>query len=418
MKKILPILFAILIVLGLSPEQLNAQSWEDFETVFQQLNEQEQGNFLEQLEELQNNLDYGSFELNSIVDSLNNGLDVFDPLSPISSMFDAWDAGRDSLELILSSENISDFDSLAAIQQYDLVNEIWEINLDSLNTVIQEQTEGTGISEGALDEAVLQFEVFEGLWTQSFNQLLESLEGTIEGTEPVGLGDFDELFDELFSSMLDLELAFGIENSRVRFYSDKYEAQAMSIRVGSVPRFQEDFEARWHVRASYFSADEITLTENNYLNDGINALEYSGNFSIMYNPIIGRFGDTGLFRLYSSAGMEVKTYVPSHYDPEREETFSRVGKATGWGPQIGGGFAIVFGNFSIYSYATTALGIVHCPGDINYRFRSTEARTGVRYGDSVNISYYQSIGNWADGNNKNLEYGGVSVGLILSELAN
>ena len=413
MKKILHMLSAIFLVVGFSTEQLNAQSWADFETVFQQLNEEEQGNFLEQLEELQESWDYGSIELNSIVDSLNGGLDVFDATAPIDSMLEAWGAGRDSLEVILSSENISELDSLAAIEQWDQINGVWNLNLDSLNAIIEHETEGPILSEGTLDEAVIRFEVFEGLWTQSFNNLVESLTGELEGTEPVGLGDFDELFDELFSSMFDLELAFAIESADVAFYNDKYGTQAMSVRVGSVPRFEEDFEARWHVRASYFSADELTLLENNYLESGISALEYSGNFSIMYNPIIGSIGGTGRIRLYSSVGMEVRSYVPSHFDEARVETYSRVGKTTGWGPQIGAGFAIVLGDMSIYSYATTALGDVY---NSTYQFRSSEARAGIRYGDAVNIAYYQSVGNWAISKNKNLEYGGVSVGLILSEL--
>jgi len=415
MKNLYSLLVSVLLI-AMLPFQSHAQLWSELDIIFQQLNPEEQEIFLNQLENLEQSWDFGSVELNSIVDSLNAGLDVLDPTAPIDSMLNAWDAGSDSLSIMIGNSNLDIIDSLAIMEEYNEVNEIWELNLDSLGNVLDEYSHGTEYPEGWLDDAVLRFEVFEGLWTQTFNELQESLIEGLDNTEPVGLDSMPEFLDTLFSSMFDFELAYGQQTASVNFWGERYEVQAMQIRVGSVPRFDNALEARWHVQASYFSNSDLTLDETSSLQNGLNALRYDGNFSLMFNPVIGSIGQNGRIRLYSSLGMEVGTYVPPHVDLSRSETFDRVGKTTGWGPQVGAGFVITTGNIHIYSYGTYAQGRVYNSPD--YRYISTGARAGIRYGDIVNVSYQFTRSTWAPNDGKLFDGYSVSIGLILSELMN
>ncbi|MCG8332852.1 MAG: hypothetical protein MI974_34515 [Chitinophagales bacterium] len=407
---------AVIALMAVLPHFASAQFWSELGPIFEQLNEEEQNNFLEQLDNLQDSWGVGNVELNSIVDSLNNDLTIFDPTAPIDSMLEAWDAGRDSLSSILGNSELSSLDSLAVMQEYDGINAIWELNLDSLNTILEQYQDGSEYNAGWLDEAVIRFEVFSGLWTQTFEQLEKSLLEGLDSTEPVGLGNMPSFMDTLFSSMFDLEIAFGQLGADIRFYNEAYNAQAMEFRVGSVPRFDDVFEARWHVQASYFTATEEVLHEVSSLPEGLNALQYQGNFSVMYNPVIGSIGHNGRMHLYSSLGMEVGTYVPAHVDNSRTETLERIGKTTGYGPQIGAGFVINTGDIAIYSYGTYAQGSVsNSPG---YQYRATGARAGIRYGNVAHVSYQYTKSHWANSKNKYLEGNSVTVGIILSELMN
>ncbi len=382
MKQIYSMVIAAL-CLALSAGTAEAQ-WSDLAPVFEQLDSTERANFLENLDALQESWHYGSIELGSIVDSLANGLSVYDPTAPVDSMLMAWSANRNDLLAMLDSSNLDMPDSLALIMEYDRVNDIWNMNLDSLNAVLELYSDSTVFSPGLADEAVQRFEVFEGLWTQSFNQLQESLKHGFNLTEPEGINELQEVVDTLFSSMFDLELAYGQEFVDARYYGEAYSVVASAIRLGSVPQFDRPWEARWHVKGSFFFADEEFAEETSSFIEGLNGLLCDGQFALMYNPMITCTNGI-TFRLYSSLGMEVSTYVPAHVTPGLEETRDNVGNTTGYGPQMAAGMIVNVGSTTLYTFGTLAQGDVFNSPDYEFRARSVNA--GLRIGNAVNILY-------------------------------
>lgn len=391
-----------------------AQIWEGFEPVFEQLDPTERTNFAEELENLMESWHYGSVELNGIVDSLNNGLSIYDPTMPIDEMMDAWTTSRTNLVGLLDDSNLEIPDSLAVIQEFDRVNDIWDMNLDSLNAVLELYDGETAFSPGLAEEAVQRFEVFEGLWTQIFQDLVESVEYGLDLTNPQGIGNLEEVANTLFGSAFSLELAYGQQFADARYYEEKYSAVANVIRLASVPRFDQDWEARWSIMGSFFNVDEDLRAEVSSLQAGFNGLWGNAQFALMYNPEISRSRGMTI-RLYSSLGMEASTYVPPHvrdYDPRSRDN---VGNTTGYGPQIGAGAIITAGPASLYTYGTLATGDV--VKGFDYRFRSRTANAGIRYGDAVNVLYSYGNAWWAPNLNKFIEYHQITVGIILTELS-
>lgn len=403
-----------LFCLTISFNTAQAQIWSGFEPVFEQLDSTERANFADELDNLLDSWHYGSVELNSIVDSLFNGMSIYDPTAPVDSMLTAWTNNRNNLVDLLDGSGLEMLDSLALIDEFDRINEIWYVNLDSLNAVLELYGDSTAFSPGLAQEAVRRFEVFEGLWTQIFRDLQESVENGLDLTDPNGIGNFPELLDTLLGSSFDLELAYGQEFADVRYYDETYSVTANMIRLGSVPRFDRNWEARWSIKGSFFNADAEILAEASSLVEGFNGLLCNAQFALMYNPTISRSRRGVTIRLYSSLGMEASTYVPPHvrdYDPR---SLDNVGNTTGYGPQIGAGAVISVGQASLYTYGTLSTGDV--VQGFDYRFRGRTANAGIRYGNAVNVLYSYGNAQWAPNRNKFIEYHQISVGVILAEL--
>jgi hypothetical protein len=253
----------------------------------------------------------------------------------------------------------------------------------------------------------------------------------ISETPPQDIETIDGLLDAtLFSSIYDFEIAYGQEFSDINFYKESYSARSSLLRVASVPKLNQLFEARWAIESSFFNAPE-NLADNPLLHsdpavsnsdivnlgEGLNPFIVNANFAITYLPAFGSIGNGGRFRLYSSIGMELSSYIPSH----RTETVSfrvdhtnRVGKTTGYGPQIGAGFVVNYANYSFYSYGTVATGIVHLSSEYRYNARSINA--GIRFGDTLNVRYTLGEASWAPNLDKSVHFSRFTVGIILDEL--
>lgn len=400
----------------LLPLSTNAQEWGDLGAIIGQLDSTEQINFLEELDNLQDSWHYGSVELGSIVDSLANGLPIYDPTAPVDSMLDAWANNREEILMILDTANLNMMDSLLIINEYDEINEIWDLNLDSLNSALELINDSLLFSPGLIEEAVVRFEVFEGLWNQIFDELEDELLDDIDLSDPQGLGsNIMEVFDTLFSeSMFDLELAYGQEFADVRFYDENYTVTANVIRLASVPRFDTDFETSWYLKGSYFIADDMNTLDAPSIQQGFNGFLCDGGFSVMYNPMISCTNGV-TFRLLSSLGMELSTYVPSHIRTGFE---GNVGKTTGYGPRMGAGMIVTVGSNAFYTFGTLSQGDIVNGIDDTYRYHSRTVNAGLRVGDAINVLYTTGVGIWAPNNNKRVDYHRVTLGLILDELTN
>ena len=402
-----------LFCLTISFNRAQAQIWSEFAPIFEQLDDTERVNFAEELQNLMDSWHYGSVELNSIVDSLFNGQSIYDPGAPIDSMLTAWMNNRAELVSILDGSGVSIMDSLAVLGEFDRVNDIWDMNLDSLNEVLELYSDSTAFSPGLAQEAVRRFEVFQGLWTQIFSDLQESVQAGFDTTNPQGIGNLGETLDTLFSDIFDLEIAYGQEFADIRYYDESYSVTANVIRLASVPHFDRDWEAQWYIKGSFFNATDDILDNGVNLQPGFNGLLCDGGFSLLYNPMISCTRGVTI-RLYSSLGMAFSTYVPAHVRDFDPRTQDNVGKTTGYGPQMGAGAIINVGPATLYTYGTLATGDVVNGND--YRFNARSANAGIRYGDEVNILYSYGKTRWAPNNNKMVDYHRVTVGIILSAL--
>lgn len=403
----------------LSLSTAKAQIWADLTPFFEQLDSDSRNDFSNNLDELIETFDYNSIQLGGVIDSLLNGLDVLD-MGSIDSMLLAWGNNRDDLILTLGNGDFNMLDSLFIISEYDRVNELWYLNLDSLNQLLNDFRDTTTTFDPNLAaETGDRFEVFEGLWTQIFGDLQAMVEGGFDATDPNGFGNFGSALDTLFSSMFDLELAFGQEFASARFYSETYGVTTSVIRLGSVPRFNTDWEARWHLQGSFFNNNEEIMAETNTIKDGFNNFLCNGEFAIMYNPLISQAPGKE-FRLYSSLGMEMGTYAPAHVQPGNPSTEPRVGNTTGFGPQMGAGMILSMGDISFYTFGTFAIGSVVDENSFrannNYRFNSRSVNAGLRYGNVVNILYTYGAGDWAPNQAKSVEFNRVTIGIILDAL--
>ncbi|MEN0006875.1 MAG: hypothetical protein AAF798_22165 [Bacteroidota bacterium] len=408
----------LFILLGLlvtfSPRELTAQTGVDLSMIFEQLDSTQRSNFMEDLELLNNEIDFDDFEFEGVTDSLFQFFDMAN--LDVDSLLDAWGAGRDTLTVLLDSNGSFDVDdSLGVIGQYDLFNDIWINNLDSfgnLLTIFEDSIslDGTGEGDDRFDGSL------QGLSGQGQNILEEVYDAAFDNTDAEGVGDADGLLGTLFSSAFDIELAFGAEWSNILYYGEKISPQATVFRVGSVPSYQAVLETRWHVQASFDRDLSNTMVNEGEINsEAFRPLLWGGEFSILFNPQVGflQGSNTGI-RLYSSLGMELQTNVPEYISSARPGSEVNVGKSTGFGPQVGAGFILNTPAYQIYTYGTFATGAVQVsPG---YRYNSMAVNAGVRYGDVANFLYTFGETDWAQEDNKNAVYHRFTIGLLINHL--
>lgn len=312
-----------------------------------------------------------------------------------------------------AGSGLSMLDSLAVMDEFDRINQIWDSNLDGLNTALEEYDGSASFAPGPAEDAVEEFEESEGEWEDNFEYLENTFWHDLNNTGPRGPGNAEETLDVFFGSMFDFELAFGKEFADARYYDESYSVAASVIRLASVPSFSFDWEARWSITCSFFDVDE-QFGDSGSLLDGFNGLMGNAQFALMYNPLIGSTPD-GVIRLYSSLGIEAATYVPPHVRPYQPSSLDNVGNTTGYGPQIGAGAIIKVGPASLYAYGTLSAGDV--AEGYSYRFRHQAVNAGIRYGDLVNVLYTYGSARWAPHQHKYLEYHRVTIGIILDELS-
>lgn len=392
-----------------------AQPWGQLFPVLEQADTTVRDSFLQQLNRLSEQPNVNQIHWPSVIDSLlstNLSGDTFG--SPVDSFNLEWEAGRDSLTNWLANAGIGALDSLQLIGQYDTVNNIWSTTVSDFNEALETYDDNLVFSSPNLEEGDNRYDIFDGLRTQSAATLERTVRNALAASEGNGVGNIEELLNTLFSSFFDLELAYGIENMDITYYHIPYSAAAHTIRVGSMPQLNRTWEARWHVQAGVTKRETTTVSEVTQPETARNPLRYSGNFSFLFNPSLGRLRAGGIFRLYTSLGMNVDTYVPAHQDVRPEKTSNNVGNTTGYGPQLGTGFIVNTHAVTFYTYATKTLGTV--ASSPNYQYNAQAIHAGLKLGNTMNVLYTIGKADWAPNGAKSISYNRLTLGLRLASL--
>jgi hypothetical protein len=254
-----------------------------------------------------------------------------------------------------------------------------------------------------------------------------------------GGGDLGSVIDQLFSGFNFplLEMAFGMQDGNFRYYSDNYTANARLFRIGSVLGFDKTvvpntcmgifglypMEASWHVEGSWVKGpvpSGLRGTENAGQGnpDKINPLLLNGDFNIIITPYFIQHPAPLAFRIFTSFGMEFGTYAPAHNDYPHVPALVTPNKGftTGFGPQIGLGFAFTKGPLVMYSHNTFAHGSVYCgPDEIHpdYKYNNLRFEAGIRYGEVLNIRYTRGSASWHPNQQRRAGYNQFTIGLVI-----
>lgn len=410
-----------------APIALKAQEWGNLGPLLELFTQDEENNFNNELEGLSDSLLFdrfdglrlSDFDLGFAQDSLfyyinNGGIDQTDSLSQF------WLLNQNDLDSLLATGQFSPDDSTSISESFFGINETWYTDYDSLNIIIGSYSDTlTNVDSIGITDGNIRWEQFSGPWHQSYRLLENSIwQDLIDGTSNQGIDSIGEVLDTtLFNSLFDFEIAYGQEWSQVNFYGEQYQTRASMIRVANVPKLRQNFESRWALEGSFFANTEDLYGENNAnLVEGLNPFICNGNFAIMYLPKFGSIGSHGEFRLYTSIGMDLGTYIPAHADTASPLLADRVGKTTGYGPQIGAGFVINYSNLSFYSYGTVAHGDIVEENNLGYRYNASTINAGIRFGDTVNVRYTLGESSWAPMGGKTASFSRFTVGIILDRL--
>lgn len=337
-------------------------------------------------------------------------------------------AGYDLLNELIPNLGLSQVDEDTLLGEAQNVFNIFNNNTDSLGNILN--TNGSDLSFDSSNWSLVILG-FDGMADQQFGVLQDSMGMSVDLSNPSGIHNLKDLIGSLFDATMfpDLELAFGTQVLDLNYWELPYSREARLIRLGSVPRFQKlmdgrpdgilrlPIEPRWHVEASWTNTREPTLADpaGKSGNREFTPLLLDGDFAMMAIPVVGRWGNT-VFRMITSVGMEFGTYAPSHSSYAPPFTLPNRGFATGFGPQMGAGFAMVTGDLIIYSYGTMAHGDMFRT-ERGYKFNSKYWNAGIRYGNIVNVRYRMGEISWQPLGNRTAKLRHeLTVGIILSEL--
>ena len=403
----------IFLVSGIALPNLNAQSWNQFGSFTNFFNNTQTSFFNYELDGVQNDFDLEAMDLSEAIDGLNQQIET-NPLEGGAGSFDVfWNTDN---AFIIDGGEFNGDNSDAASNQNDNVNNVWNAELDNLNNGINGyQDELNGVNLNVFNQGEAQAANAHGDTELAMTNMNGRTERFLKYHRHQSTDDIDEVFiRSLFSSALDLELAYGIEFSDTYFWGDFYSARANLIRVASVPTFRNNFETSWAFETSFMNGNESVEQETNLtLNAGLNTLMYHGEFSFLFLPQLGTIGG-GEFRLYTSIGFDLSSYAPSHVNSRFN---NRVGMTTGYGAQVGAGFVVNLQAVSIYSYGTLTRGDVEVSATHDgYDYNAATVNAGIRIGNAMNIRYTLGQNSWAFDGQKERNFNRFTVGLLLDSL--
>ena len=406
--------------------QINAQETGLFGSLFSQMDSLERDEFLSNLDSLlsgnftddDGNLIIGSLgdSLTStgVVDSLNIMMGDTNQIANLDSLMNQWSEGHDSLTTLFASDGLDSLSRDTLLGQFDFTNGVWNTNVDSLGGIFTDYQDSLNLGNGISTD---------GLPSPGIGNIFNDLNGSLDSTATTGLGGFEDVINDLFSSALftNLEIAYGRKEANVEYYGQTYQTgleATQLVRVGSVPSFDKLWESRWHAMASWTPEEFLTgggdPTLTNINKDGFAPFVLEFEFASMYNPGFS-FGSTAGARVITSLGMEFATYAPAHIDASKPHSLDNVGYTTGFGPQIGTGFATRFGKLTSYATGTFALGRVN--GADAYAYRSMKFEAGTRFGDAINVRYSVGQQDWAlDANKRVNTRQQFTIGLLTDSL--
>lgn len=414
----------LLVAVGFSPLQAQV---EQLSSVLGLLSDEAEQTFIDQLNDLNDSLFTDRFDglrftdidLGGAQDSLFSHINA-GSMPEADSLNAFWNFNQGELDGFLQGGTLNPEDSASLSGIFFDLNGSWYENNDSLNSVLNGfPSFDPGTISGETGDGEIRWEQYQGPWVQSYRELLNNqFLPTLEEAENGGLNNLEEVANNsLFSSLFDIELAYGQEWSQVRFYRERYQTRSNAVRIASVPTYRQTLEMRWGLNASFFDNNQSASIDGTAsLTEGLNPLLYSGNFALMYLPQFGSIGQQASFHLYTSVGMDLGTYVPAHVSNHSPMANNRVGKTTGFGPQIGAGFVVNYSELSFYSYGTIASGSVVNDMELDYNYDSATVNAGIRYGDAVNFLFTTGTSSWAPNGSKSTTFTRFTVGVILDRL--
>ncbi len=430
MKSFFTIL-ALAICLSTNSYRANAQV-DLLSDLFGQLDSGTHGFFFNNLDSLNENWTPNQQGYDDVFNQLNNNLlDSIPPGNFDSSYLNGLGSGLDSLIAHLPGFNLPGPDEDTLLGELDWIGDILGNNFDSLGGLFGEYHDSLSFDSMNWDVTIIGF---DSLNNESYLFLEDSANIAGSLSDPNGPGNFANILDQLFDVNLfpDLELAFGTQSADLKFYDDRYSANAKVARIGSVPRFDQDVlncnghapifpvEARWHVEVSWMdgNARPTGADASGSGTDegkGFNPLLFYGDYALMATPRIGKLGNTS-FRLITSLGTEFGTYAPAHRDYAPPFTSHNKGYMTGLGAQAGAGFAFTTGSLTVYNIATFAEGqALRCA--MPYPYTSRRYEVGMRYGNIVNVRYSTGYTSWQPDENRTANVKNqFTLGIILAEL--
>lgn len=405
--------FIFLFLLGIALPSLNAQGWGQMSSLTNFFNNHGSSFFDSQLNSSQNDFTFDTSDLDGAVDGLNDQI-ANNPLDNADSFDEFWNSDNSFIDAANGFNGMGSGDSTSIDNQYGDINDIWNNQMDSLNTGIGSyQDELNNVNLNTFQQNGAQGEFNQDASMESIENEFNSFFKRRRG-QPTA--DLDGILSSLFSSALDLELAYGQENADIHFWGDNYSVRANVIRVASVPTFRSNFETSWAFETSFFNTrDNLQQETSVSLKDGLNTLMYHGNFSLLYLPRVGAVNRNKEFRIYTSIGLDVGTYAPSHENGRFPE---RVGLTTGFGPEVGLGFIVNLEAISMYSYGTIAYGDIEATEiSPEYKYAASAINAGIRIGDALNIRYTLGQSSWAFDGRKTANFSRFTVGVLLDSLS-
>ena len=427
MKKIF---LSILPILGLlfTNFKANAQ-WDILANIFGQMNTTDNQQFFSNLTTLDGTFSVNNLDNGNLLPNLYEGLQNPNFGGTLDgSYLDALDSGLGLLGGALPVSGLAAADRDTISGEFGRIDSLYNVNFDSLGGLFGQYQDSLVFTPGWTS---WYLDGLNGSVNTQFNSLQDTFGMVSTATMAKGPGDVAPLIGQLFSqfSFPDLELAFGTQAGDFKYWTDGYEANAIVIRVGSVPRYDKvatkcdgfmgayPVEARWHLEGSWVKGNFPTATSETLTTNGkqITPLIFAGDFAIMLTPKLGFLQGTS-FRLITSLGMEFGTYAPAHRLSNPPATLANKGFSTGFGPQAGVGFAWSAGPIVVYSLNTIAHGITF-NSPKGYDYDSIINEVGMRFGNIINVRYSKGTYSWQPSDNRMAKIRNqVTIGLILPGL--
>lgn len=409
--------YQLLFLFLLGSMSIQAQITGNLHELLQQTTDDQRTEFFSLLDSIDAAGLHDSLGNSGVLDSLRDVVNGDNPIGDLDSLTEAWSEGRADILEFLDGSDVDLLDQDTILGEFDRINSIWNDNVDGLSTIFDDYQDSLNV----VDITVTNPPSFDHI-------LLDDIMNAVDTTDANGLGGFGSVFGELFDASLfdHMELAYGRAAVTVGFYGLNAELgmdELQAFRLGSVPSFNSDWEAQWHVAGTWTNTSdwqsfETETNSSGSQETGFHPLTLGLSISTMFNPKIGWFPTSPMttIRLITSIGVDVSTYVPSHSD-FNQKTNQNVGFTTSFGPEVGTGFAVNVGPLSTYAMGKMAYGLIgNSPG---YNYRSVKFEAGTRYGNAINIRYTIGQQDWAPNGNKSVTTAQqVTIGILVDALFN
>lgn len=414
-------LLASMLALVCGTYKAGAQNWSSFGYVLSQMDSDQRAGFLSNLDSVQLHWNTDSLALGSELDSLNNAIFGLNPAGNLDSLTADWTIGRDSLQNMLPGSSLGGSDPNDLLTEFDRINDLWYGNNDQIiHAFDQYQVNLTG----QLPPQGASFDTLDSKHQLGLDSVNVNMLGTLTTTPTLGNGQLSNLFNQLFKTgnFNALEIFAGVMNAKGEYYSDNFSKTAHVLGVRSVEQFDRTWEPRWAFQYSGTTEPFFRPANPNDENGGttspnnskFNPLAIDGHFSVMYNLDLGDLGN-GSVTLISLLGIEVGTFCPSYREFDLPYTNNNKGFTTGFGPQIGGGFATRNGQITAYTLGTLSYGDINL-GNPGYHYLSAQLEAGIRYGNHIVLKVRTGNFSWAPQEHKAFSAHQVTVGVPIGGL--